>query len=408
MSDRNEQDSSRAPAPAPSSAAPFKLGGDAPTVMRLSRKTLAGVGVIAGLSIGGALIYALQSPEKPVGQEVYATEGRAKADGLGAVPKDYSQVPQLGPPLPGDLGRPILAAQQGGKDVPASGQGYPSDRQAIDPAVAARQKARQERDAARASQLFTGHGSAGSTGGASEHVATGSPTTVPALGPDLAAPPGMTASGSAAKRAFMTGTMDTRSLASSTVEHLASANILQAGSIIPAALITGIRSDLPGQITAQVTQNVYDSPTGRILLIPQGARLIGEYDSQIDAGQSRLLMAWTRLIMPDGRSMMLERQPAADTSGFSGLQDSVNNHWGGVARAAMFSTLLGLGTELAADSDNDIIRALRRGSQDSFNQAGQQIIQRQVAIAPTLTIRPGHPLRVMITRDLVLPPLGNR
>ncbi len=199
MSDRNEQDSSRAPAP--SSAAPFKLGGDAPTVMRLSRKTLAGVGVFAGLSIGGALIYALQPPEKPVGQEVYATEGRAKADGLGSVPKDYSQVPQLGPPLPGDLGRPILAAQQGGKNVPVSGQGYPSDRQAIDPAVAARQKARQERDAAHASQLFTGHGSGESTGGAPEHVATGSPTTASAFGPDLAAPPGMTASGSAASEA---------------------------------------------------------------------------------------------------------------------------------------------------------------------------------------------------------------
>ncbi|KQN03589.1 conjugal transfer protein TraI [Sphingobium sp. Leaf26] len=404
MSDRSEQDSS----PAPSSAAPFKLGGDAPLVMRLSRKTLAGVGVFAGLSIGGALIYALQPPEKPVGQEVYATEGRAKADGLGSVPKDYSQVPQLGPPLPGDLGRPILAAQQGGNDNQVSGQGYPSDRQAIDPAVAARQKARQERDAAHASQLFTGQGSAESTGSAPEHVATGSPTTAPAFGPDLAAPPGTTASGSAAKRAFITGTMDTRSLASSTIEPVASANILQAGSIIPAALITGIRSDLPGQISAQVTQNVYDSPTGRILLIPQGARLIGDYDSQIDAGQSRLLMAWTRLIMPDGRSMMLERQPGADVSGFSGLQDSVNNHWGGVARAAMISTLLGLGTELAAGSDNDIIRALRRGSQDSFNQAGQQIIQRQIAIAPTLTIRPGHPLRVMMTRDLILPPQGNR
>ena len=254
MSDRSEQDSS----PAPSSAAPFKLGGDTPTVMRLSRKTLAGVGVFAGLSIGGALIYALQPPEKPVGQEVYATEGRAKADGLGSVPKDYSQVPQLGPPLPGDLGRPILAAQQGGNDHQVSGQGYPSDRQAIDPAVAARQNARQERDAAQASQLFIGQGSAQSTGGAPEHVATGSPTTAPAFGPDLPAPSGTTASGSAAKRAFMTGAMDTRSLASSTVEPVASANILQAGSIIPAALITGIRSDLPGQISAQVTQNVYD------------------------------------------------------------------------------------------------------------------------------------------------------
>src|SRR4051794_32958542 len=111
-------------------------------------------------------------------------------------------------------------------------------------------------------------------------------------------------------------------------------------------------------------------------------------------------MAWTRLIFPDGKSLMLDRQPGADASGFAGLEDRVDNHWGGVARAAMISTLLGFGTELATGSDADIVRALRRGSQDTINQAGQQIVQRQLAISPTLTIRPGHPLRVMVTRDL--------
>lgn len=186
----------------------------------------------------------------------------------------------------------------------------------------------------------------------------------------------------------------------------ASPNIVQAGSIIPAALITGIRSDLPGQITAQVTQNVYDSPTGRILLIPQGARLIGEYDSQIDAGQSRVLLAWDRLILPDGRSITLERQSATDASGYTGLQDRVNQHWGRLLRAAAISTLLGVGTELGGDSDDDLIRALRRGSQDTINQTGQQVVGRQLNVQPTLTIRPGHPLRVLITRDLILEPIG--
>ena len=92
--------------------------------------------------------------------------------------------------------------------------------------------------------------------------------------------------------------------------------MVQAGAVIPAALVTGLRSDLPGQITAQVTSNVYDSPTGRFLLIPQGARLIGEYDSRVAFGQSRVLLAWTRLILPNGRSIVLERQPGADAAGY--------------------------------------------------------------------------------------------
>lgn len=154
------------------------------------------------------------------------------------------------------------------------------------------------------------------------------------------------------------------------------------------------------------TANVYDSPTGRILLIPQGARLIGVYDSEVAAGQTRVLLAWDRLIMPDGRSIVLERQPGADGAGFAGLQDRVNQHWGNLLKAAAVSTLLGVGAELGADSEDDLTRALRRGSQDTINQTGQQLVRRQTNVQPTLTIRPGHPLRVVLTRDLVLEPIG--
>ena len=128
----------------------------------------------------------------------------------------------------------------------------------------------------------------------------------------------------------------------------ASPYVVQAGSVISAALITGLRSDLPGQITAQVTKNTFDSPSGRFLLIPQGARLIGVYDSQIAFGQSRALLVWTRLIMPNGRSIILERQPAADTGGYAGLQDEVDHHWGELFKAALLSTLLSVGAELGA------------------------------------------------------------
>ncbi|MGH3262664.1 MAG: TrbI/VirB10 family protein, partial [Trebonia sp.] len=115
--------------------------------------------------------------------------------------------------------------------------------------------------------------------------------------------------------------------------------------MIAAALITGIRSDLPGEVTAQVTEDVYDSPTGKALLIPQGARLVGQYDAQVTFGQSRVLLVWARLIMPNGRSVVLERQPAADAEGYAGLEDEVDNHWGMLSKAAILSTLLSVGSE---------------------------------------------------------------
>ncbi|WP_380878917.1 conjugal transfer protein TraI [Sphingomonas sp. DBB INV C78] len=392
-----------APATPRSDPQAFQLRGDAPRVMRLSRKALAVVGVAACLGIGGSLIYALRPPGDKAAQELYNTDSRATAETIMSGPRDYAQAPRLGPPLPGDLGGPIVAAQQRGENVPVppvgAQPGQPDPR--VQAAEAARQRAQQERDAARTSSVFLG-----SSGGAASSAAPASsgfavPNPVPPATADAAAQ-----SDQATKRAFMAQAANQRTVSAERLTAPASPNIVQAGSIIPAALITGVRSDLPGQITAQVTANVYDSPTGRILLIPQGARLIGEYDSEIAAGQTRVLLAWDRLIMPDGRSIILERQPGADGAGFAGLQDRVNQHWGNLLKAAAVSTLLGVGAELGADSEDDLTRALRRGSQDTINQTGQQIVRRQLNVQPTLTIRPGHPLRVVLTRDLVLEPIG--
>lgn len=186
----------------------------------------------------------------------------------------------------------------------------------------------------------------------------------------------------------------------------ASPYVLQAGSVIPAALITGIRSDLPGQITAQVTENVYDSPTGSLLLIPQGTRVIGEYSNDVGFGKRRVLLVWNRLIFPNGRSIVLERQPGADSQGYAGLEDGVDYHWWDLAKAAGLSTLLAVGAELAIDDEDRLLSAIRNGAQDTINDAGQQIIQRQLQVAPTLTIRPGFPVRIVVTRDLVLEAYG--
>lgn len=386
----------------PAETRPFQLRGTAPRVMRLSRKALATAGVVAGLAIGGSLIYALSPATRKPAKELYNTESRSAAETITSGPKDYSAVPKLGAPLPGDLGRPILSAQQRGEQVPvpAMGQPAPGPDPAEQAAAAARQREAQERDAARTASLFLG----GSRGAESDAEArSAAPAPAPAGEPAQRAP----------ERNSRRALLERQAGATVSPARLtapASPNILQAGSIIPAALITGIRSDLPGQITAQVTANVYDSPTGRILLVPQGARLIGEYDSDVSYGQNRVLLAWDRLILPDGRSITLDRQPGADAAGMSGLQDGVNYHWGNMLKAAFVSTLLGIGAELGADDDDDLVRALRRGGQDTITQTGQQIVRRQLNVNPTLTIRPGHPLRVIVTRDLVMEPLaqGNR
>jgi type IV secretion system protein VirB10 len=178
---------------------------------------------------------------------------------------------------------------------------------------------------------------------------------------------------------------------------------VQAGAVIPAALITGLRSDLPGQVTAQVTANVFDGPTGKVLLIPQGARLVGQYDAQVTFGQSRALLVWNRLIMPNGRSIVLERQPGADTEGYAGLEDEVDNHWGMLFKAAILSTLLSVGSEAGtSNNENSLVQSLRQGASTSISRVGEQVVGRSLNVQPTITIRPGFPVRVMVTKDLLL------
>ncbi|OWJ70656.1 conjugal transfer protein TraI [Haematobacter missouriensis] len=360
----------------------MRLRTEPPRVTRLSRKMLAGVGAVALFGIGGALIYALQTRDMSgSGEELYSTENRPTADGLSGLPRDYTG-PVLGPALPGDLGGPIVNAQNRGQPVTSPVMTTP----AVDPAE---QRRIAEEEAARVSRVFF-------------QTAPGTGTASPSLaGLGLAAQP--VATGTQDRHtAFLNGPVDRQTVALDRIAAPASPYILQAGAVIPAAMITGIRSDLPGQITAQVTENVYDSPTGSLLLIPQGTRIIGQYDAGVTFGQRRVLLVWNRLILPNGRSIVLERQPGADASGYAGLEDGVDYHWWDLMKAAGLSTLLGIGTELATDDEDRLIRAIRDGAQDTINQAGQQIVQRQLQVAPTLTIRPGFPVRVIVTRDLVL------
>lgn len=366
----------------------LRLRAGRPRVTRLSRKALAGAAAIVLVLLSAVILWSLQrsGPEEDQQEELYSTEGHPTAEGLGTLPVDYSglprDVPPLGPPLPGDLGRPILAAQ-----------GNPPT---ADPEE---ERRAQEIEAALASRLF-----AQTTTG--QHLAGGT-----ALHPaaDTAAI-GTRFDGASAptdqdrKLMFVNAVVDRRTTSADRLQPPPSPFVLQAGAVIPAALITGIRSDLPGEITAQVTENVYDTPTGRYLLIPQGARLIGAYDSSVAFGQRRVLLVWTRLILPDGSSIVIERQQGVDPQGYSGLEDKVDYHWWDLAKAAALSTLLNVGAELAVNDQDPLLRALQGGAQGTVTDTGQQIVRRQLDVQPTLTIRPGFPVRVIVNRDLVLEP----
>lgn len=398
---RKEEEAPRSAPVEADIAAELRLRPDPPRVMRLSRKTLGVIAAIAGVGLGAILIVALQNPERGDGAtELFNTDRVPTADGLLGLPADYSSVPQLGPPLPGELGRPVLSAQQRGDPVPAA-PAMPGP--GMDPEE---QMRLQEQEAARLSRLFHDASTADSNDVVGIATAPRPPvdpqTVFPSVVQPASAPDAIDQ-----RQAFLKAPVDRRTTSGERLAEPASPYVVQAGSVISAALVTGLRSDLPGQITAQVTSHVYDSPTGRFLLIPQGARLVGEYDSRVAFGQSRVLLVWTRMILPDGRSILLERQPGADEAGYAGLEDGVDYHWGQLFRAAGLATILNIGLEFGQDDDGEIAEAIRDGAQETVGQAGNEIVRRQLTVPPTLTIRPGFPVRVMVTRDLVLEPYGD-
>lgn len=391
---------------APDIKAEFRLKPERPAVTRLSRKVLIGLAGVSTLAVLGTVIWALDGNRKreEIPKELYTTDNRPTPDGLNQLPADYTalpppEIPQLGPPLPGDLGGPILSAQERGVAVTVP----TIQTQGIDREEQARLA---EIEAARLSRLFISTNSR-------EAQATGQ-VALPVTGlgilsglPEQPLPvdPNAVQNMQERKLAFLNSDGDKRAVSAEQLMDPASPYLLQAGSIIPAALITGIRSDLPGQITAQVTSPVYDSPTGNYLLIPLGARLIGRYDSEVAFGQSRVLLVWDRLILPNGKSIILDNQPGTDLSGFAGLEDEVDYHWDRIFQAALLSTLLGAGAEFGSSNDeSDLLAALRSSGQDTIQKTGEQLVQNQIDVQPTLTIRPGFPVRILVNRDLVLEP----
>jgi type IV secretory pathway VirB10-like protein len=210
------------------------------------------------------------------------------------------------------------------------------------------------------------------------------------------------------KNAFLDNPRDRSDYLPTGLHHALSPYEVKATTIIPATLITGINSDLPGPIIAQVREQVYDTVSGQHLLIPQGARLLASYDSMIAWGQERVLMCWDRIIFPNGSSINLQCMPAADLQGRAGLTDEVDNHWDRLIAAVGLSTVLSLGAQAAAGDPTGyqptLAQSAARNAAGQINSAGQAVVQRQINIQPTITVRPGYGVNVLVTKDLILEP----
>ena len=209
------------------------------------------------------------------------------------------------------------------------------------------------------------------------------------------------------KTAFLQSAQSpTQSTLQGGIQNPASPYMVMAGSVIPATLITGINSDLPGQIQAIVSQNVYDSRTGNSIVIPQGARLVGQYDSQVAYGQSRVLIVWSRIIFPNDQSLDLQGMPGADLSGFAGLHDQVDNHYIRIFGSALLMSVFSAGMQISQPQSsssssvptNQEIIAGAMGQE--LTQTASQMIQQNLNIQPTLNIRPGDNFNVLVTRDI--------
>ncbi|WP_342722639.1 MULTISPECIES: TrbI/VirB10 family protein [unclassified Bradyrhizobium] len=407
---------------------PLELRARPRPIRRLNTRALMIGCAVAALFIAGATILALR-PLRSLKQadrpELYNTDRKQTAEGLSKLPKSYEELspstPRLGPPSPGDIGR---AFAENEKKVGTASSSDPGFRTNPEEDAERAERIRQVRVAqqARESGLFFRLSEKQDKRRRADvtEVAVSPPSSFR----PQAADPGPSAaelakaaramldrsdeivpSSQARKLAFVGAKADTETINPHALLPAPSTYAVMAGTIIPASLVTGLNSDLPGATIAQVTENVYDTVTGEHLLVPQGTRLIGKYDSVVAFGQKRALVVWTRLVLPNGNSMVIENLPATDVAGYAGLEDEVDFHTWQLLKGVALATLIGVGTQLSIGHDeSDLVKALRESTQQTTNRAGQRLVERQLDVQPTITVRPGWPLRVIVSKDLVLKP----
>lgn len=393
-------------------------------VTRINRKVLIGAAALVLLIIAGLVLVALRAPSLRVAapNELFNVEHKPITDALSKLPESYDRVQ---PDKTAATGKqPASGLPKGVPDL----TGQPGD--AVDEAARA-EKARLARMAAQAreSQVFfrlalkAPPKEAPAPEARPDPLLRPPPTPPPSDGALTALtnlraaeralalaggdidPLGASSSDQSRKLTFLKSGPEKDIYNPHPLHTPASPYQLMAGTVIAASLITGLNSDLPGFVIAQVTENVFDTVLGRHLLIPQGARLVGKYDNIVAFGQERALVVWQRIILPDGSSIVIDNLPATDTGGYAGLADEVDFHTWKLLKGVALATVLGVGSELVfGSSDNDLVKALQQSTQATTNRAGQRLIERQLNVQPTITVRPGWPLRVIVHRDLLLRP----
>lgn len=395
----SDVDTAAPPPPVKENPEALVLRGRPRPAVRFRRGLIIGISAAAAAGLVTLSWVALEPPSfRKAAEAIEAGETgqNPSPDALAGAPKDYGDVPRLGPPLPGDLGRPVVEHQRSLDGAPPAIEDGEAER-ARSAADAERERVAAAKAAARSSPVIV-------------QLAQGSRSEPEVLRPAAAEPGAEVGQSTGAVPASQSHKLEfARSADGDVGPHaLRSAPspwTLSAGTVIPASLITGLNSDLPGMVLAQVTENVRDSATGRTVLVPQGSRLIGRYDSVVAYGQRRALVVWTRIMFPDGSSVDIDNVPATDVSGYAGLRDGVDSHTWQLLKGIALSTLLGVGTQLSfGSSESDLVRAVRESTQQNAANAGNQITGRNLDIQPTLTVRPGWPVRAILNKDLVLQP----
>lgn len=365
-------------------------------------KTLV-IGAIALLliSAAGAMIYELQTSPKKVSKEETKTASPAgKSDAFADMPSSYSSIKDQKP-----AAKPaaMIPTAPTGK-VPPAPQ-IPSA-----PTVSLEER---ERLAARNSAIgFSVKGGSNTVSPPAQNQAMINPFLQQMAAAAQAAGGGNGGGASTdpqdQKAAFFEKNRSSAWYVKGSVTAAVSDYEVKAGAIIPGVMLTGIKSDLPGQVVGQVRENVYDSQTGQYLLIPQGTKIIGIYDSKIQYGQDRVLLVWTRLIFPNGESLDIENMGATDGAGYSGLHDKTNNHTGRLITGILLGSVATAGATIAAGNSSTTNQtygqAAVQGAATNVANAVADITRKNLAVQPTIEIRPGWKFNVFVNKDLILKP----
>ena len=403
-----------------------------PNVRRFNRRTVAVL--VATFAVVAILAFssAFKTPKPPATPVAQTPTGKyvhhAQVGAISTLPSNYSDVPRIGQPLPGDVGALALDAKHQGAIVPVSstagGQDdagapvtLPAQQQQLTPAQQYAQEqaiaqAKTRQDALNSGLKFTGDSSS-----PSENIGALMPPVVPPAQRSgffgAGVPPvGQTQAGGdqnrqGEKNRFLNQDYDKTFTLSHGVYYPRSPYTIQAGTFIPGLMLTGIDSDLPGQIEGVVSQNVYDTVTGKYLLLPQGTKVIGIYDSRITYGQDRVLVIWTRICRPDGSCIDLKGMPGTDLSGYAGLTGPINHHLLQLMGGVLLGSVLGAGAQMSTGANTttpSFAQLATQGAAMDINQVGQQITQKNLARQATIMVKPGTPFDIFTTKDIVIPP----